>query len=382
MTVLGRRAGIGGMRRRAAGLVAGLGLVALLLAQPAPLRHPTTAPVGPPATPTGAAALTLKAVWRSANVFALPTAFADGSTYLPQTVLDSTTSIGLATSADALRSSLVVAGPGGQPRVLDSGPVNDGASFDAVTPTADAIYWMHTVNDAEGHAQTSLWTARRSGGPSERLSADVGAPLFSGSAYDMQVTGGRLYWLAGTATTTSTELRSIALAGGRVTVRTLPGAWTMAAWPWLVTAPSATGTPVELLDIDSGARVRVHAPTSKMVTCSLTWCRLIADNAAQTGATELVHPDGTDLRQLGAANAIAFASDVALRQRFEPLMTTLTSANSTTVSRLDLYDIASRRTVLIEPAATNAAAKGDYLWWSTGDNETLAWHALDLRTLS
>jgi hypothetical protein len=34
--------------------------------------------------------------------------------------------------------------------------------------------------------------------------------------------------------------------------------------------------------------------------------------------------------------------------------------------------------VLIEPAAAN----GDYLWWSTDDNETLAWHALDLRTLT
>jgi hypothetical protein len=63
-------------------------------------------------------------------------------------------------------------------------------------------------------------------------------------------------------------------------------------------------------------------------------------------------------------------------------MTALTSANATTVSRLDLYDITHRRTVLIEPAATNAGAKGDYLWWSTGDNETLAWHGLDLRTLT
>jgi hypothetical protein len=24
---------------------------------------------------------------------------------------------------------------------------------------------------------------------------------------------------------------------------------------------------------------------------------------------------------------------------------------------------------------------GDHLWWSTGDNETLRWHALDLRQL-
>jgi hypothetical protein len=315
-------------------------------------------------------------------VLSLPAVFADGSTYLPQTLPDPSTSIGLATSADAQRSSLVVAGGSAPPRVLDSALVNDGASFDAVTVTADAIYWMRTVNDADGQAQVSLWTARRSGGPSRRVSTDVGAPLFAGSAYDMQIVGDRLYWLAGTATTANTELRSIPLAGGRVTVRTLPGAWTMAAWPWLVTAPSATGTPVELVNLDTGARVPVHAPTNKMVTCSTTWCRLIADNASQTSETDLIHPDGTYLQRIGDQNAIAFASDVALRQRFEPLMTALTNANSTTVSRLDLYDIAHHRTVLIEPAATNAAAKGDYLWWSTGDNETLAWHALDLRTLN
>jgi hypothetical protein len=363
------------------GLLAGLGLVAVLLVLPAPLRRPPTASAGPAATPSGPVALTLKAAWPDATVFSLPATFPDGSTYLPQTLLDATTSIGLATSADAQRSSLVVAGPGGQSRVLDSALVNDGASFDAVTLTADAIYWMRTVNDANGHAEVSLWTAGRSGGPSRRLSADVGAPLFAGSAYDMQIAGGRLYWLAGAGTEANTELRSIPLAGGRVTVRTLSGAWTMASWPWLVTAPSAAGAPVELFNVASGARVPVHAPTNKMVSCSPTWCRLIADNGSQTSVTVLIHPDGTDLRRIGGQDAIAFASDVALRQRFEPLMTALTSANSTTVSRLDLYDIARRRTVLIEAAATNAAAKGDYLWWATGDNETLAWHALDLRTL-
>jgi hypothetical protein len=378
MTVPVVHAGTG---RRWVGVVAGLGLVAVLLVLPAPLRRPPTASAGPVAA-AGPAALSLKAAWPGATVFSLPALFADGSTYLPQTLLDATSSIGLATTADAARSSLVIVGPGGQPRVLDTALVNDGASFDAVTLTGDAVYWMRTVNDAVGHARVSLWTARRSGGPSRELSPDVGAPLFSGSAYDMQVVGDRLYWLAGTASPASTELRSIAPTGGRVTVRTVPGAWTMAAWPWLVTAPSATGTPVELSNVDTGARVPVHAPTNKMVTCSPTWCRLIADNATQAGATELVHPDGTDLRPIGDQNAIAIASDVALRQRFEPLMTTLNSANSTTVSRLDLYDIALRRTVLIEPAVTNAAAKGDYLWWSTGDNETLAWHALDLRTLN
>jgi hypothetical protein len=99
---------------------------------------------------------------------------------------------------------------------------------------------------------------------------DATTSIGAGSAYDMQIVGDRLYWLAGTATTANTELRSIPPVGGRVTVRTLPGAWTMVAWPWLVTAPSATGTPVELFNLDTGARLPVHAPNNKMVTCSPT----------------------------------------------------------------------------------------------------------------
>jgi membrane-bound inhibitor of C-type lysozyme len=52
-----------------------------------------------------------------------------------------------------------------------------------------------------------------------------------------------------------------------------------------------------------------------------------------------------------------------------------------TVSRLDLYDIADGKPVLLDAAATGASARGNFVWWSTGDNETLAWHGLDLRTL-
>ena len=51
------------------------------------------------------------------------------------------------------------------------------------------------------------------------------------------------------------------------------------------------------------------------------------------------------------------------------------------VSKLSLYDIARRRTVLISPASTNSAIRGGYLFWSTGNNETLTWYGLDLRSL-
>lgn len=362
-------------RRRVLGIAGGLGLVGVLLVLPAPSRSASSTPAGPAGPPT------LAAVWPHAAVFGLPAVFPDGSTYLPQTLLDASTSVGLATSPDALRTSLVVAGPSGPPRVLDSVPVADGGSFDAVTPTPDRLYWMRTVSDSDGHAHVSLWTAARSSGPATQVVPDAGAALFNGSRYDMQVAGGRLYWMAGTGGAAGTELRSVPLTGGPVTVRTLPGAWTMTAWPWLVTAPGPAGGPVELFDLDSGRRVPVRAPANKSVTCGPTWCRLIADNAAQAGDTELIRPDGSDLTRVGGQDAVAIASDVALLDRFEPMLTALTALNATTVSRLDLYDVANRRTVLVEAAATGAMAKGDYLWWSTGDNETAAWHAVDLRTL-
>lgn len=369
-------------RRRVLGIAGGLGLVGVLLVLPAPSRSAVPPSGGPGPVGSAVGQPSLATVWPNAKVFSLPAVFPDGSTYQPQRLLDAITSVGLATSPDALRTSLVVAGPSGSPRVLDSVLVNDGGSFDALTPTPDRLYWMRTVSDADGHPHVSLWSAGRSVGSATQLVPDAGGALFNGSAYDMQVTGDRLYWVASTGATDSTQLRSVPLTGGPVNVRTLPGAWTMTAWPWLVTAPGPAGGPVELFNLDTGQRVPVRAPANKSVTCGPKWCRLIADNAAQAGETDLVRPDGSDLLRVGDQNAVAIASDVALLDRFEPLLTALTSLNATTVSRLDLYDIAAHRTVLAESAATGAMAKGDYLWWSTGDNETAAWHAVDLRTLA
>jgi hypothetical protein len=49
------------------------------------------------------------------------------------------------------------------------------------------------------------------------------------------------------------------------------------------------------------------------------------------------------------------------------------------VSKLTLYDIARQRAVFVD-LATTANARGAFIWWSTGDNELLTWHGLDLRT--
>jgi hypothetical protein len=37
--------------------------------------------------------------------------------------------------------------------------------------------------------------------------------------------------------------------------------------------------------------------------------------------------------------------------------------------------------VLIAPNVSDAKGDVTHLWWATGDNETLAWYGLDLRTL-
>jgi hypothetical protein len=363
------------------GLGAALAVIVLLLGLPAPRRSSTAsgtasrAPAGPP---------TVATVWPKARPFPIQATFPDGSAYTPAVVLDQNTSVGVIAAADGQHTDLALVPATGAPRVLQSQSVTEGGSFDGLAATADRVYWMHTTSDAAGNAKVSLWSAPRTGdGASAQLDVDVGAPVFFGSRYDVQVVGSQLHWAASRAgQPNETEVRAIPLAGGPVTIRVVPGAWAQSAWPWLVTAPSATDQPTRLHNIETGAEQTVQVPANKQVTCSPAWCRTIPNNAAEATETDLIRPDGSDLRVVGDATTAAIASDVALRDRFEVLMTMITTNGRLAVSKLALYDTATKRTVQVDSAATNAGARGDFIWWSTGDNETLAWHALDLRTLT
>jgi len=355
------------------GIGAAVAIIALLLALPASKR-PAGVPRAAPGPPT------LAQVWPRTHPFPIPAGFPDGSTYTPAVVLDATASVGMIASADGQQTDLALVPATGPPRILQSQSVSDGGSFDGITADAARIYWMHTVTDADGQARTGLWTAPRAGGPATELTGNVGAPAFSGSQYDVQVVGTRLEWAG--SRPGATELRSIPLAGGPVAVRVVPGAWALSAWPWLVTAPSASDQAPRLHNVETGAETAVRVPPNQQATCSPTWCRTVPNNAAEATETDLVRPDGSDRRVIGRATDAAIASDVALCDRFEVLMTTATTSGQVAVSRLALYDIAHKRLVQVEPAATNAGARGAFLWWSTGDSETLAWHGLDLRTLT
>ncbi|GIH21671.1 hypothetical protein [Rugosimonospora africana] len=356
------------------GAAAGLAAVVTLLALPTPHRPTGGTTVSGPAT--------LATVWPATRPFALHTTLAAGSTYTPTLIVDPRTDVGTATSADGTQTSLVV-NNGGTSRVLQTRTLGDGGLYDAITVAGTRLFWIQSARSATGLVKPSLWSAPTSGGSPTMMSTDVGQPLFTGSRYDLEPVDDRLYWISADGDRTDvTQLRSVALTGGPVSTRMLTGAWRLTAWPWLVTAPSAPNTPPRLLNVHTGAVTPIRVPANKLVTCDQTWCRLIPDDQTRRDGTDLVHADGTDRQHVAGKNSNPIANDPALLGRFEPMLTPVSrTLAGTSLFRLSLYDTRRRALVQVASAVSKAGAQGDYVWWATGDNETLAWHALDLRTL-
>jgi hypothetical protein len=376
------------MTRPALGLAAAAALIGLLVALPTPHRPAATNPVlaghTKPTTGPGSSGATVTRVWPHAHTFGFPALLPDGSTFNPITIVDPDLAIGGIADPANTRYTLATITPTGTLRALTTFPAADGASVDAIATTATDVYWMQTLTDAAGAGHTTLWSAPKAAGPAHQLTTDVGNALFAHSGYDLQIVGDRLYWItAPHGDGHPTQLRSIPLAGGRVATRQLPGDYVLTAWPWLTTSPGATGSRAQLINLTTGAHSTVPADNGQMITCTPAWCRMIADNAQETNRIELTHPDGTNRQHLGDASSSALSDDVALRGRFEVLANPApTSSPTIVIERIDLYDLIARRSVVLTPAASDAGARGDYVWWSTGDNETLAWHALDLRSLN
>ncbi|MFD0741620.1 hypothetical protein ACFQ1L_06660 [Phytohabitans flavus] len=167
-----------------------------------------------------------------------------------------------------------------------------------------------------------------------------------------------------------------------MSVRDEPGAWALSAWPWLVSAGSGQTGPVQLRNLDTQQVTTVDATATELATCGPAWCRVLVLAGEGPSRIDLMRPDGGDRRRVAGGAATASVIDVALLDRFEVLSQSGGDGSAPISSQqLLLYDLKEQRVVVVADGVGIVQSRGGLLWWSTGDNETTAWHTIDLRTL-
>lgn len=368
-------------RRRGSAVVP---LVGLGIAVAAAVVLVALPPAGRP--PTGgadAAVATVEQVWPEARRAEIPANLTDGPAYSPGFFLDVRESIGTAPSPDGRFLRLVHRLPDGTVRELRRLPIDGAPQFGGFTRSADAFAWSETTSDERGAGRTELWwTDLAAGGSARRITADTGDTVFFNSQYDMVIEGGRLHWVAvAPGEEIATQIRSVPLTGGPVSVRTEPGAWARSAWPWLVSAGAGESGPVRLRDLVARKILDVPAGGTELVSCSPTWCRVLVLAGDGPGRIELMRPDGSQRRPVAGGEATAALVDVAVQDRFEVLSLADAQRSAAGNQRLLLYDLREERTVTVAEGVGMVLCRGGVLWWSTGDIDAAIWHSLDLRSL-
>jgi hypothetical protein len=252
-----------------------------------------------------------------------------------------------------------------------------------VAVSDDHIFWVETGESTGGGRETTVWRAGLSGGSPRRLGADTSDIRNHDSAYDVQVADGQVHWAAASTDPERGEIRSVSVQGGPVRVRRLDRPYALTAWPWATTSPNGEAGAVDLLNLTTGERRVVPAGPDEFLACAPDWCRVTAlVDGRQNVVYAIQRPDGSDRRPLGDATLTPLNVDVALLDRFEVLATPTAPTAEGVAQRLSLYDLRDDRTVVVAEGTTGTIGSRDgYLWWSTGDNEALTWHVLDLRQL-
>jgi hypothetical protein len=353
------------------GVAAGLVVLGVLIALPA--ARPAAAPAG---------AATLLDVWPGARPVTLAATLPTGDIYTPLLVLDATTSLGMTSRPGAQDSVLVLLTDPARPRPLQTLSPSTGDNVEAVAATPDRVFWLRSVDGSGGGPeQASVWTARRDGGPAQPLTTTAGPATTSSSQFDLQVADGRLYWTTvSPGSVPTTELRSIAVSGGPVRVQSFPGSYGLTTWPWLTTTLGGIGGVNELRNAVTGQRVPVATGSADQPTCTPTRCRVQTSTASGTRIT-YGRPDGTGRRVVPPDAGTPATAEVALLDRFAVLTAPTSTDVNSALQRLVLDDLTADRRVTMDVGVTRVGGYGSWLWWSTGDQETLTWHLLDLSTL-
>jgi len=327
----------------------------------------------PDRSPAPAGRVSVAVAWPAVQGAELPGNLSDGPVFQPLYFVDARTAVGTAPSPDGSAVRLVITGAA--VRELRRRPLSSGPEFNNLTVAGDTLVWTESV----AGRPVEVWTAGLSGGAPRRLTADTGDAVFYGSQYDLVVADGRVYWVAAAKGGTETEIRSVALTGGAVSVRDEPGTWALTAWPWVVDGGPDNPGATRLRSLLDNRETRV--PGTGLTTCGPVWCRVMVMASAGLVGIDLMHPDGTARRRVAGSAAGAAVTDVALLDRFAVLSESEPGSDLTGTSGLLVYDLKTGRTVDVGAVVSGVFARGGVLWWSTGDQDNLRWHTLDLRTV-
>lgn len=329
------------------------------------------------AAPPTAGPIPLTGRWPNARVSTAAGRLADGMPYVPALYTDVAVSVGTAPTPDGLAERLVHRGDGGVERVLRQVSKDHQPQFLGLTAHEDQVYWVEEVWTAHGSA-SSIWRAPLVGDASAvMVTADTGAGQFYDRQYDLVVADEAVHWASAAGTDAPvTELRSVPLSGGVVDVQAFDGDFLLSAWPWLVNKGRGTAAAV-LVNAATGQRVAVPSSAAERVACTPAWCRTMTALGANASRFDLMRPDGSQRRQVGAATTLPASAEVAPLDRFE-----VVADRDRGTTRLLLYDIDARTFTEITEGVGSAAIRHGMLWWSTGEQNVAQWHAVDLRSLS
>jgi hypothetical protein len=290
--------------------------------------------------------------------------------------------VGIAATADGQFVRVLIREADGRSTELHRIDADDHPEFDGFTVSGDTVVWAETLSRSDEPVGTTIWrTNWRTQGRPTAVTDDTGSATFYGGQYDIVVRSDRAYWVALVPGARAvTEIRSVRLTGGPVTVTELDGEFALSTWPWAVSAGRGPGTPVQLVNLSDADRVRVPTQVGEVAACGPTWCRMSVLNGDRMVRMDLQRVDGSDRRRIAGSEATATIADVAVLDRFVPLATD--RGDGQPGVGLSLYDIETGRTELVAVDAANIQSRNGMLWWSTGTGAELRWHAVDLRTLT
>lgn len=354
------------------------GLLALVVALAAAGRLLTLPPPHTPGTDW-----TLTEAYPDAAIVDVP-GYVDGDwAYQPMLFLDARTSVGTATPAAGGEMKLMIVEAGGATRTLRTLTQADAPQFGGLAAGEGRIVWLEQTAGPDGQGKAEIWAASRDGADPHALTGDVGEFAFFNSQNDLIVRDGRVYWIAAAPTDTiSSEIRSVALSGGRVDVRPRDGGWQFVGGDWLATAMTSGGGATALVNWRTGTRADIPNQPSELVSCSSALCRVLV-LGGDGGATriDVMKPSGQERRTAVAGAVTASLVDVGLLDRWEVYSRAGRGTSALSSQQVLLYDVEERRIIAVADGAGQILGRDGYAWWSTGTGDYVTWHALDLHTL-